>query len=347
MTRNVCFVALATLFFSASALKVQSPTPTLNDVSVERAKLEKMSVMLGHLLQSNVLLHSKIAPALKLFSSNLDSVLEKSKSMKPSEAMKALMGAKAGVSGLVADMTKTQTNLMKENVQQQESLLMGVLMTHQKDSMSQQLEILKSADFEGLDVAKALLSSADAKTPLYLQAARFLDTHKNASGVFSTHSSAVNRTEAMAASLDKRVASLEREAKTKDIGYKNKIDGLEKLVNKGGNRTRVLKALIKREERNHKKWAAMQMHDIASMKAAAAAVRSGDVVALNRARAALQASLDSLKNKNAGMVVFLQKGHSILQRDCPYCAAQCVEKCHNDGKPYVACLSDCADAGKS
>eukprot|EP00928_Gymnodinium_smaydae_P061137 TRINITY_DN45294_c0_g1_i1.p1 TRINITY_DN45294_c0_g1~~TRINITY_DN45294_c0_g1_i1.p1 ORF type:complete len:368 (-),score=94.78 TRINITY_DN45294_c0_g1_i1:74-1114(-) len=340
-------IVLTVLLGSVAALKISAPPPTQNDVDVERAKLEKMSIMLGRLLNSTALVHSKIGPALKLFSGNLRSVLDESKSMKPAEAMKKLQVARAGVAGLVSDMTKTQETLMKENVQQQESLLMGVLMTHQKDSMSRQLEILKADDFKGLDVSKALLHSKDAQTPLYLQAAKFLDAHKSAGGVVTAHANNASRKEAMAASLDRRVASLEQEAKTRDAHYKKKMDGLRKLVGKGGNRTKVLKALLKREERHYKKWAAMQTHDIASMKAAAAAVRSGDMRALNRARAALQASLDSMKNKNAGMVVFLQEGHMLLQRDCPYCAAQCVEKCHNQGKPYVSCLTDCADAGKA
>jgi hypothetical protein len=44
---------------------------------------------------------------------------------------------------------------------------------------------------------------------------------------------------------------------------------------------------------------------------------------------------------------FIQLASNFLQRDCPYCAAQCVDKCHEAGKPYVQCLTDCADAGKS
>jgi len=37
---------------------------------------------------------------------------------------------------------------------------------------------------------------------------------------------------------------------------------------------------------------------------------------------------------------------AVMTRDCPYCAAQCVDKCHQAGNPYVQCLTDCADAGK-
>merc|ERR1719272_1596760 len=48
----------------------------------------------------------------------------------------------------------------------------------------------------------------------------------------------------------------------------------------------------------------------------------------------------------AARSMFIQLSNSIMNRDCPYCAAQCVDKCHQAGKPYVQCMTDCADAGK-
>jgi len=59
------------------------------------------------------------------------------------------------------------------------------------------------------------------------------------------------------------------------------------------------------------------------------------------------------KSKNLGKAasaaaktMFIQLANTVMNRDCPYCAAQCVDKCHQAGKPYVQCLTDCADAGK-
>lgn len=49
---------------------------------------------------------------------------------------------------------------------------------------------------------------------------------------------------------------------------------------------------------------------------------------------------------SAAKALFIQLASTITQSDCPYCAAQCVDKCHQAGKPYVQCLTDCADAGK-
>jgi len=48
----------------------------------------------------------------------------------------------------------------------------------------------------------------------------------------------------------------------------------------------------------------------------------------------------------AAKAMFIQLADTYMVRDCPYCAAQCVDKCHTAGKPYVTCLTDCADAGK-
>lgn len=49
---------------------------------------------------------------------------------------------------------------------------------------------------------------------------------------------------------------------------------------------------------------------------------------------------------SAAKSLFIQLAASVTNRDCPYCVAQCVDKCHTAGKPYVQCLTDCADAGK-
>ncbi|CAD7961180.1 unnamed protein product [Amoebophrya sp. A25] len=36
---------------------------------------------------------------------------------------------------------------------------------------------------------------------------------------------------------------------------------------------------------------------------------------------------------------------SATAKDCPYCKAQCFEKCHDSGNTYVRCLSTCAEVG--
>merc|ERR550537_2089342 len=148
----------------------------------------------------------------------------------------------------------------------------------------------------------------------------------------------------MAASLDKRAAMMERDAAHHEKMQKERIAKLTTLMEKGGKDAKHIKILIKREEHNYKKWSAQSKHDIASMKEAAAGVRSGDLKAVDRARNALIKSLEAMNDRNAGMLVLLQEGNTALETDCPFCAAQCVEKCHNRGESYVGCLTECADA---
>jgi len=350
--RGVAVVLAAAGFSSSGALRLANKTApvvaevTQKDVDAERVKLDKMEHALDGMLGGDSLSHSKVAPALKLFTDNLKSVLNETKTMKPADAMKKLLDAKAGVSNLVGEMTHQQENLMKEDFKQRENLLMGVLMTNKAEPMEKQLEILKDDDFEGLDVSRALLKQHDNSTALYMQAGMWLDAHKNAGGVVSktTHKSHAEET---AKSFDKRVEALEKEGEARKVHHERRVKELEDLVKKGGKEAKVAKASLKREERHFKKTQLQSQRDIASMKEAAAAMRSGDMKALKHAQEALQKSLDSLKSGNAGMLVFLQQSNGLLERDCPYCAAQCVEKCHNEGKPYVGCLSECQDAGKN
>lgn len=359
MTRMFAAAICVALFGASAALKVTNkskvltaaaaprPTITQKDVAGERAKLEKMATMLGNMLKSDALSHSKVGPSLRLFANNLESVLNASQSMKPSEAMQKLSAARAGITGLVGEMTNQQEALMREDFESRESLLMGVLMSKKNAPMDAQLEVLRSEDFEGLDVSRELLKNNDTKTALYEQAARYLDTHKHAGGVVS-HRTRESRLQAMASTFDKRVSALEHDAEVSELRHKNKIAKLSSAASKAtGRNATVLKSLIKREEHFYKKWAARSQHDIASMKEAATAFRSGDTKALNHAKAALQKSLDAMKNRNGAMLVFLQQANTYLEKDCPYCAAQCVEKCHNNGRSYVTCLSECADAGKN
>jgi hypothetical protein len=342
---------IVTLVGTALALKV-APKVSQQDVTVESQKLEKLVSGLSAMLtaQDGKLSHSKVAPALKLFLSNLQHVLaEVAKDKDPADALRKLKTAKAGVAGLVSDLTNQQEALMNEDSDQKESLLLGVLLTKQKESMARQLEVLKSPDFANLEVARMLLSNHSGDTPLYVLAATYLDKHRSHAKVASNVTGAMGKVAAMADSLDKRVQALEREASTKARHHQKKVEELTKLAKKANassKEARILKATLKREERDYKKWAVVREHDIQSMKAAAQAVRSGDMKALNRARAALEKSLEALKGQSGGFLVLLSMGHQLLQKDCPYCAAQCVEACHNRGEAYVGCLSECADAGK-
>merc|ERR1712232_720387 len=78
---------------------------------------------------------------------------------------------------LFEELNKRQTALISENEDQENSLLLGVLMTRQHDPVEKQLEVIKKPDFAKLPVAKALLAKKDMKTPLFQQAAAYFDAH--------------------------------------------------------------------------------------------------------------------------------------------------------------------------
>merc|ERR1719161_2820540 len=87
---------------------------------------------------------------------------------------------KEAMHGLVKDMNDEQVRIMKENEEQKVSLLLGVLMTKQRHGASydEQMEVLKSDDFEGLAVTKAVVAAQDFDTPIFQQVANFLDGKK-------------------------------------------------------------------------------------------------------------------------------------------------------------------------
>merc|ERR1719235_2701001 len=50
---------------------------------------------------------------------------------------------------------------------------------------------------------------------------------------------------------------------------------------------------------------------------------------------------EKTKAEKKQFLMLLQTG---LQ-DCPYCKAQCFEKCHKEGHTYMNCMRTCADVG--
>jgi hypothetical protein len=329
-----------------SVSKLDAPTP--GDVDVERRKMERIASGLVGVLKAKdgPFTHSKVAPALKLFADNMNAVLKDvAKTKTPADAMRKLRKARDGAESLIIELTRQQISLMKEDVSQKESLLLGVLMSHQSDSMQHQFEILRSADFADLNVSQELLRTGSKKDSLYKQAAVYLDARREIGSKAVTVNAKI---EAMAASLDKRVEALERESQLREKHFNKKMTKLSDLAKNASKvEHRQLQSFMHREKRKFNKWAAARKHDLASMKAAADAVRKGDAKALERARAALLRSLEALKSQSGGFLHLLQLGHTVLERDCPYCAAQCIEGCRQHGESYVSCLGTCEDAGKS
>jgi len=268
-------------------------------------------------------------------------------------AMKKLQDAQAGVAGLTKEMSDRQTELMNQDEEQKEGLLMGVLMTKARESapMEKQIEILKSDDFVSLPVSKALLANHTNSTPLFKQAAAYLDAHgKKVEATMTKEerkAEMLKRANATAAQLQKHVDTLVKQEESREKHHAKKMQELSDREKGLGKKEEHKVELQKhREERSFKKASLMDKRDIEGLKTAVAALKKGDMKALEKARTALMDSLKAMQSQTGGFLHFLQLGHRLEKRDCPYCAAQCFDKCHVAGNSYVTCLTQCADAGK-
>jgi len=336
----------------AAAPKTAAVVNVAADVLKLHKQLETISVKLDGMLNAKdgALSHAKVGPAMKVFLKELTGVLAATtpdKKMEPALALLKLNAAKAGLASLMGDLSDRQTALMKEDNAQRESLLLGVLMTKQKEPMDAQLKIMKDEDFAPLEVCKALLAKHDAKTPLYVQAATYLDKNPKRKLAPMQKEKNENPLQKVQTMLEGRLTSLEHEFSVREgIHTKKSAEYAAQLKGASKSTQHRLNLRIKKEDRAFKKFAALRKHDITAMKEAVAGVKKGDMKAVARARDALTASLKAMQQNTSGFLYLIQMGHRLMKRDCPYCAAQCVDKCHTAGKPYVTCLTDCADAGK-
>eukprot|EP00747_Dinoflagellata_sp_TGD_P152012 gnl/TRDRNA2_/TRDRNA2_177260_c1_seq2.p1 gnl/TRDRNA2_/TRDRNA2_177260_c1~~gnl/TRDRNA2_/TRDRNA2_177260_c1_seq2.p1 ORF type:complete len:389 (+),score=137.90 gnl/TRDRNA2_/TRDRNA2_177260_c1_seq2:64-1167(+) len=353
------FCASAALLRVPNSTKGAAPLDDKAKVAALRAKLQKMSVGLVASMKGGAL-DSKLETAMQAFVDQLDSVLKETAGEKNfAKALKELQNAQAGVQSLVKDMTMQQMRLMKEGDDQEYSLLLGVLMTKQKEPMAKQLEIVMSPEFSHLPVVAALKAAKDNKTPLFKQVAAYLDKHpskpvpKPESDIPETLSKGKDGkpdVRPIVAALEVRLHHLEENEKRVESVHKDEVhlfdQAAKKAEKKGKAMIQRINSMRKKENRKYSKEVAVAKDDIKSLKTAIEAIKQGNMKALMKSKAALQASLKSMQAHSGGFLYLIQMSHRMEGRDCPYCAAQCVDKCHTAGKPYVQCLTDCADAGK-
>lgn len=156
---------------SVHATAKQVPAKTLvtkEQVQLYRAKLEAVSTKLQGMLdrKNGALGKAKLAPTLKVFTHELEQVLRNTTTVQdPAVAMRQLQAIGHSIGSLTKDLTSRQEQLMIEDESQRESLLLGVLMSKQKEPMDEQMAVLQSSDFSGLPVSKALLAAHNASTP--------------------------------------------------------------------------------------------------------------------------------------------------------------------------------------
>merc|ERR1719321_2026398 len=129
----------------------------------------------------------------------------------------------------------------------------------------------------------------------------------------------------------------------KDKSMKNKTITEEKQKLSRG--VKLIKRRQKRENREYLKQHGMMSKDTVALRSAIEAVKKGDMSQLAKMQAVLQQSMKAMQG-NQDFLHFLQLAawtdHS---KACPYCKAQCLEKCHSGGKSFMTCMTECADVG--
>jgi len=114
---------------------------------------------------------------------------------------------------------------------------------------------------------------------------------------------------------------------------KQTIEAQKNLAKKGGAKSNSVE----------RKQAAQQLtKDLAEVKNALAAVASGkDKKQVKIIKNSVKKSEKKSDKEKKQVLMLLQTG----LKDCPYCKAQCFEKCHKEGHTYVSCMRTCADVG--
>jgi len=332
-----------------------------------RTKLESVASALSAMLgPSGSLSHMEAGASVAAFVARLRAVVNETRGTKdPKAALGKLLEAQAGLRSLRANMTAQQEHLAEAGQAEDQSLLLGVLMTRQSEPMEKQLEVLRSAAFRKLPVVASVLAANDTKTPLFQQVAAWLDGRggKAAAPAAPAGAAPVQMPKKLKVGKDGKpdvgpvVGALQEQLRRLEQGQRRRASihatiakklaaAVQLEKKKSPKAAKQVRLMLRAENRRYEKQMAETRSDLSSLRAAIEAVKKGDVHALMRTRDALAASMKAMQAQGGGFLYLVQLAHRTEGLDCPYCAAQCVGKCHDAGKPYTACLTECADAGK-
>jgi len=320
---------------------------TASDVVRLHQKLEVLSRSLEGLVQHGSLSNTKISPVLQSFVAELRVTLNATASPKDiPAAMQRLRNAQAGIADITKALSAQQEALMHEDATEETNLLLGVLMTRKGEPMKKQLEVLKSGDFSSLPVSKALLAKHNDSMPLFQQVALFMDAHGAASGASSPTEKAQKLAKTVAF-FKKQMNTLEHQEQVMQELHERRTAKLDELIKKSDKATaRSLLIEKKHADRENKKRSLVHKQQSKLMSDIIAALERGDSKALKTAQHALQKQLDALQARSGDFLHLLQLGHRLASRDCPFCVAQCIGKCHDAGRSYAECMPECAKAGQ-
>jgi hypothetical protein len=319
---------------------------------------------------------TKFSKILTPFLAGLHTVIDEvktDKKLSEDQKLEKLKNAQASIAGLTKDMAKRSLELKDEDESEKESLLLGVLMAR-KGHPESQMEVMKSDDFKNLACVKYVLEHHDAKKEVAEEVAVYLDG-KSGGGKNNTKKAAVPEkkmslqavTAEIVGQLQGQLTKMQEHMKLQeklhgevDGEHKKILDKLnaeEKKLKTGlkgaadqkkkkqvDRAIRTAKRLQKKEDAEYKREHGMITRDVGNLKSAIESVKKGDMKALASAQSALEQSMNSMKNTQ-DFLHFLQLSTYTREQDCPYCKAQCLEKCHADGHSFMDCMGQCENAG--
>jgi len=208
---------------------------------------------------------------------------------------------------------------------------------------------MTSSEFKHLPVVTAVLKDNDQKTPLFKQLAAKLDkagpkvaappvhakpSKANILAVLNKQLQHMESTEKHAEEMHMKVMKLLNEEEAKQTA-RNSTQGARHTMR-----------LMKGEQHQYSKDSALAHRNLLTLRDAISAVQRGDAAAVKRAINTMTGLMNAMEAHRNGFLVLVELGHQVEGSDCPYCVAQCVEKCHTVGNSYQSCLEQCADAGR-
>jgi hypothetical protein len=316
----------------AAALSLQAKPAATAKASPEDAaahKLEKVEKGFAAMLKASPVLEDLVGPMLKEVHSAIES--------KKMDSMKSVL---AEFPKWQQQMTERQKSIMSAGDDERTTLLVAVLQNKQSLPVSEQLDVAHAADFSGLPVVAYIEEHNDEKTPLVNLALKFLDG-KDAAPVNETSAAAAPAPKDMQTIID-MLATHKQKAEQHVKALEAHRALVEKVLGEksGKNQTMQVKYLKHREERKLDKELAIEKKTVAALGTAMEDIKNKDMKGLKEAKQALQDSVKALEESEGQFLHFLQieaPGFS-----CPYCGAQCIEKCRaTEHKSMSGCLTEC------
>jgi hypothetical protein len=321
MTLLVAFLGVA------AALSLQAKPDAAKASPEENAikKLQKVEQGFEAMLKASPALEDLVGPMVKEVSGALES--------KKMDKMKSVL---AEFPKWQQQMTERQKSIMEAGDEERTTLLVAVLQNKQSLPVSAQLDIAHAADFSGLPVVSYIEKHTDEKTPLVELALKFLDG-KDAAPV--TEASAPAAPKDMQTIID-MLATHKKKAEAHVEALEEHRKLVEKVLGGKKNQTMQVKYLKHREERKLDKELAIEKKTVSALGTAMEDIKKKDMKGLKEAKEALQQSVKALEESEGEFLHFLQieaPGFS-----CPYCGAQCIEKCRTtEHKSMSGCLTEC------